>query len=417
RRYVESLSAYARQFLGQMDKPDVDYIEGLSPAISIDQKTTSRNPRSTVGTVTEIYDYYRLLYARIGIPHCPQCGKEITQQSVDQMADRIIGIGEGKRIQILAPVIRGRKGEHVKILEGIKKNGFVRARIDGKVRELSDEIKLEKNVKHTIEVIVDRIIIRENIRRRLVDSLETALKMGEGFVIVDVIGSKEMFFSEKFACPDCGISIEDLAPRMFSFNSPFGKCPKCDGLGTLMEMDPDLIIPDKNKSIDGGAIDVWKTFREDTWTYNVVQALAKRYDFRLDVPVKDLPQGIIDILLYGTNGEKVKVSYDREYGRGDVMFPFEGVVNNLKRRYRETSSEFIRSEIEGYMSIRQCPECKGKRLKKESRAVTVGGISICSLVDMSVKDELNFINSLVLTEREKIISKQIIKEIKARLQF
>ncbi|MDI6618183.1 MAG: excinuclease ABC subunit UvrA [Clostridiales bacterium] len=417
RRYVESLSAYARQFLGQMDKPDVDYIEGLSPAISIDQKTTSRNPRSTVGTVTEIYDYYRLLYARIGIPHCPQCGKEITQQSVDQMADRIIGIGEGKRIQILAPVIRGRKGEHVKILEGIKKNGFVRARIDGKVRELSDEIKLEKNVKHTIEVIVDRIIIRENIRRRLVDSLETALKMGEGFVIVDVIGSKEMFFSEKFACPDCGISIEDLAPRMFSFNSPFGKCPKCDGLGTLMEMDPDLIIPDKNKSIDGGAIDVWKTFREDTWTYNVVQALAKRYDFRLDVPVKDLPQGIIDILLYGTNGEKVKVSYDREYGRGDVMFPFEGVVNNLKRRYRETSSEFIRSEIEGYMSIRQCPECKGKRLKKESRAVTVGGISICSLVDMSVKDELNFINSLVLTERKKIISKQIIKEIKARLQF
>lgn len=417
RRYVESLSAYARQFLGQMDKPDVDYIEGLSPAISIDQKTTSRNPRSTVGTVTEIYDYLRLLYARIGIPHCPQCGKKISQQSVDQMADKIIDLGEGTKIQILAPVIKGRKGEHAKILEGIKKNGFVRARIDGETRDLGEDIKLEKNIKHSIEVIVDRIVIKENIQRRLTDSLETALKLGEGFVIVDVLGKEEILFSEKFACPDCGISIEDLAPRMFSFNSPFGKCPKCDGLGTLMEMDPDLIIPDDAKSIMEGAVDPWKTFKEDTWTFNVVEALSKHYGFSLDIPIGQLPSKTIDLLLYGTNGEKVKVAYDREYGHGEIMYPFEGVVNNLKRRYRETSSEYIRSEIEEYMSIKPCPECGGARLKKESRSVTVGGLSICELVDLSVIDQIKFIKCLKLTEKEAIISKQILKEITARLQF
>jgi excinuclease ABC, A subunit len=417
RRYVESLSAYARQFLGQMDKPDVDYIEGLSPAISIDQKTTSRNPRSTVGTVTEIYDYLRLLYARIGIPHCPQCGKEISQQSVDQIADKVIGLGEGTRVQVMAPVIKGRKGEHVKILEGLRKNGFVRARIDGEVRDLGEEIKLEKNIKHSIEVIVDRIAIKSGAQRRLVDSLETGLKLGEGFVIVDVVGREELFFSEKFACPDCGTSIEDLAPRMFSFNSPFGKCPKCDGLGTLMEMDPDLIIPDKNKSIAEGAIEPWKTFSEDTWTYNIVEGLAKHYKFSLDVPVKDLPPKVVDILLNGTNGEKVNVSYTRDYGHGEIMYPFEGVINNLKRRYRETSSEYIRAEIEAFMSIKKCPECDGARLKRESRAVTVGGMSINQLVDLSVKDEIEFIRNLKLSEKHAIISNQILKEIIARLRF
>jgi len=417
RRYVESLSAYARQFLGQMDKPDVDYIEGLSPAISIDQKTTNRNPRSTVGTVTEIYDYLRLLYARIGTPHCPDCGKEISQQSVDQIADKVIGLGEGTKIQVLAPVIKGRKGEHAKILEVVKKNGFVRARIDGEVMDLSEDIKLEKNIKHSIEVVIDRIVIKPNIMRRLSDSLETALKLGEGFVIIDIIDKEEMLFSEKYACPDCGISIEDLAPRMFSFNSPFGKCPRCDGLGTLMEMDPDLIMPDRDKSIAGGAIEAWKTFREDTWTYSIVEALGKHYGFSLDTPVKDLPKKIVDILLNGTGGEKVKVSYSREYGHGEIMYPFEGIINNLKRRYRETSSEYIRTEIEDFMSIKRCPDCDGARLKKESRSVTVGGISINKMVDLSVKEEIEFISNLQLTEKQAIISKQILKEALARLKF
>ncbi len=417
RRYVESLSAYARQFLGQMDKPDVDYIEGLSPAISIDQKTTNRNPRSTVGTVTEIYDYFRLLYARIGIPHCPECGKEISRQSVDQIVDRILGIGDRAKIQILAPVIKARKGEHVKLLDGIRKNGFVRTRIDGEIVDLSEDIKLEKNIKHTIEVIVDRIIIKPNIQGRLTDSIETALKLGEGFVIVNINGKEDKLFSEKFACADCGISIGELTPRMFSFNSPFGKCPRCDGLGTLMEMDPDLIIPDKTKSIAGGAIDPWKTFKEDTWTYNVVEALGKKYNFSLETPIKDMSKKVVNMLLYGTDGEKVKVSYSREYGSGEVMYPYEGITNNLKRRYRETSSEYIRSEIEEYMSIRDCPECKGTRLRKESRAVTVGNLTIDKLVDLSVKEEIEFLKHLKLTEKETIISKQIVKEIEARLQF
>ena len=417
RRYVESLSAYARQFLGQMDKPDVDYIEGLSPAISIDQKTTNRNPRSTVGTVTEIYDYFRLLYARIGIPHCPECGKEISRQSVDQIVDRILGIGDRAKIQILAPVIKARKGEHVKLLEGIRKNGFVRARIDGEIVDLGEDIKLEKNIKHTIEVIVDRIIIKPNIQGRLTDSIETALKLGEGFVIVNINGKEDKLFSEKFACADCGISIGELTPRMFSFNSPFGKCPRCDGLGTLMEMDPDLIIPDKTKSIADGAIDPWKTFREDTWTYNVVEALGKKYNFSLETPIKDMSKKVVNMLLYGTDGEKVKVAYSREYGSGEVMYPYEGIINNLKRRYRETSSEYIRAEIEEYMSIKNCPECMGTRLRRESRAVTVGDLTIDKLVDLSVKEEIEFLKQLKLTEKEAIISKQIVKEIEARLQF
>jgi excinuclease ABC subunit A len=417
RRYVESLSAYARQFLGQMDKPDVDYIEGLSPAISIDQKTTSRNPRSTVGTVTEIFDYLRLLYARIGVPHCPNCGKEISQQSVDQIADRVMDLPEGTRMQILAPVIKGRKGEHAKILEGIKKNGFVRARIDGEVRDLGEDIKLEKNIKHTIEVIVDRIIIKPAARGRLTDSLETALKLGEGFVVIDLQDKRELLFSEKFACPDCGTSIEDLAPRMFSFNSPFGKCPRCDGLGTLMEIDPELIIPDRSKSISGGAIEPWKTFSEDTWTFNVVEALGKHYGFSLDAPIDELPKKVVDILLYGTKGEKVNVAYSRDYGHGEIMYPFEGVINNLKRRYRETSSEYIRAEIESFMSIKKCPECGGARLKKESRSVTVGGLSIDQLVDFTVKNEIEFIKSLKLSEKDAMISKQVLKEAIARLQF
>lgn len=416
RRYVESLSAYARQFLGQMDKPDVDSIEGLSPSISIDQKTTSRNPRSTVGTVTEIYDYLRLLYARIGIPHCPNCGKEISQQSVDQITDKISELGEGKRIQILAPVVKGRKGEQARILDGIRKNGFVRARIDGETVGLDEDIKLDKNKKHSIEVVVDRIIIKGGIRRRLTDSIEAALKLGDGFVLVNVDG-EDTLFSEKFACPDCGISIEDPAPRMFSFNSPFGKCPRCDGLGTLMEMDPDLIIPDRNKSISGGAIEAWKTLKEDSWTYSVLQGLSEHYRFSLDAPVKDLPKRIVDIILYGSGDEKIKVSYSREIGRSELMLPYEGVVNSLKRRYRETSSDYIKAEIESFMSIRKCPECSGARLKRESRAFTVGGISINRLCDLSVRDEMKFIAGLVLTERESVIAKQILKEITARLQF
>lgn len=417
RRYVESLSAYARQFLGQMNKPNVDYIEGLSPAISIDQKTTSKNPRSTVGTVTEIYDYYRLLYARIGIPHCPNCGKEISQQSVDQIADKVLALNEGTKIQIMAPIIKGRKGEHSKIIEGIRKNGFVRARIDGEIVDLSDDIKLQKNIKHSIEVIVDRIIVKNGIRRRLVDSLETSLKLGEGFVIIDIIGVEQVLYSEKFACPDCNISIEDLAPRMFSFNSPFGKCPRCDGLGTLMEIDPDLVIRDRTKSIKEGAIEPWKNYNEETWSFNIINALAKEYNFSLDTPIEKLSDEILNIILYGTNGKKLKVSYNREFGHGEMLHSFEGVVNNLKRRYKETQSEYIRNEIQEFMSIKECEECHGKRLKKESRSVTVGDKSICDLVDLSVKDELVFIKNLKLTEKEKMISVQILKEINARLKF
>lgn len=420
RRYVESLSSYARQFLGQMDKPDVDYIEGLSPAISIDQKTTSRNPRSTVGTVTEIYDYLRLLYARIGIPHCPKCGKEISQQSVDQMVDKIMELPERTKIQVIAPVIRGRKGEHEKVIETIKKNGFVRARIDGNMYELTeDEIKLEKNIKHTIEAIIDRLMVKPDIRSRLTDSIETALKLAEGMVIINLIDGEDILFSEKFACPDCGISIDELAPRMFSFNSPFGKCDHCDGLGTLMEIDEDLVIPDRSKSILEGAIAPWGEGRlkEDSWTYSVLQALVKKFKFKLETPIEKLPEKVVDVLLYGLKGEKLVVHYNKEFSSGEFNHNFEGVINSLKRRYIETNSDYIKAEIEQFMSDNPCPKCKGARLRPETLAVTVGNKNIYEFCKMSIGDELDFITNLELTEKSKIISDQILKEINSRLKF
>lgn len=421
RRYVESLSAYARQFLGQMNKPDVEYIEGLSPAISIDQKTTSRNPRSTVGTVTEIYDYLRLLYARIGVPHCPKCGKEIKQQTIDQMVDKILEMPERTKLQILAPVIKGRKGEHVKVLENIKKNGFVRARIDGNIVELTEEeVKLEKTKKHSIEAVIDRLVVKSDIRSRLSDSLETALRLSEGVVIVNLIENNEdILFSEKFACADCGISIEELAPRMFSFNAPYGKCDECDGLGTLMEISEDLVIPDRTKSLSEGAILPWSgtSGKEDSWTWSVLKALSKEYDFSLDTPIQDLPPEIVNMLLYGTNGQKIRVRYERETGVGEFNHNFEGVINSLKRRYFESNSDSIKAEIEGYMSNAACPKCKGARLKPESLAVTVGDKNIYEFCLKSVKDELEFIEGLKLSEKDTIISGQILKEIRSRLKF
>ena len=417
RRYVESLSAYARQFLGQMEKPDLDYIEGLSPAISIDQKTTNRNPRSTVGTVTEIYDYLRLLYARIGTPHCHVCGKEISQQTVDQMVDYINTLEPGTRIQLLAPVIQGKKGEHQKLLEEIKKSGFVRARIDGEIADLNEEIKLEKNKKHTIEVIVDRIIVKEGVNKRLTDSLETVLKLSGGTVLIDIIGKEERLFSQNFACVECGISIEDPAPRMFSFNSPFGKCPVCDGLGELRRIDPDLVIPDKTKSVLEGAIEPWKNLDETSWYYNVVNAAAKHYGFSMNTPICELDEKAVQILLYGNGGEKIKVKYQREYGSGEVMMAFEGVVNNLERRYLETKSNYMRYEIENFMSSVPCPECKGARLRKESLAVTLGGLSIAELCSLSVYKIMEFLGSLKLTEKQRIISKLVLKELHERLEF
>ncbi len=417
RRYVESLSAYARQFLGQMEKPDIDYIEGLSPAISIDQKTTSRNPRSTVGTVTEIYDYLRLLFARIGTPHCHKCGKQISQQTVDQMVDFIKGLPEGTKLQLLAPVIRGKKGEHQKVLEDIKKGGYVRVRVDGEVYDINDEIKLEKNKKHTIEIMVDRLVVKEGMEQRLTDSLETVLKLTGGTALIDVIGQEEMLFSQNFACTDCGISIEDLAPRMFSFNSPFGKCPKCDGLGEMREIDPELIIPDKTLSIMEGAIEPWKNMDENSWHYNVIEAAAKHYGFDLNTPVSQLDQKFIDIILYGSNGEKLKVIYQREYGKGEVNVAIEGVVKNLERRYKETKSDYIRGEVEKYMASIACPECSGQRLKKESLSVKIGGLSIAQVCDMSVYKIKNFFGELQLTEKQKIISKLVLKEVQERLEF
>lgn len=420
RRYVESLSAYARQFLGQMNKPDVEYIEGLSPAISIDQKTTSRNPRSTVGTVTEIYDYLRLLYARIGVPHCHECGKEITQQTVDQMVDKIMSMPERTKIQILAPVIKGRKGEHIKVLENIKKNGFVRARIDGETIDLEEEeIKLEKNKKHTIEVVVDRLIVKEEIRSRLADSIETALKLADGLVIVNVIGGEDILFSEKFACADCGVSIGEIAPRMFSFNSPFGKCDCCDGLGTLMEIDEDLIIPDRSKSILGGAIIPWGngSLKEESWTFSILKALSKEYKFKLDTPIEKLSDEVVDILLYGLKGDKIKVKYQKDSGVMEFNHAFEGVINNLKRRYMETNSDYIKSEVENYMSDNPCPKCKGARLKPEALAITVGEKNIFEFSKIAIKDELKFLEGLKLSEKDTIISDQILKEIRSRLNF
>ena len=419
RRYVESLSSYARMFLGQMEKPDVDSIEGLSPAISIDQKTTSKNPRSTVGTVTEIYDYLRLLYARIGVPHCPVCGREITQQTVDQIVDQILSLPEKTRVQILAPVIRGRKGEHQKELENARKSGYVRVRVDGILYDLSEEIKLEKNKKHNIEIVVDRLAVSDSIKSRLTDSIETALRLSGGLVIADVPGGEEMLFSQNYACPDHGVSIGELEPRMFSFNNPMGACPTCTGLGTFMKVDPDMVIPNKNLSIREGAIKAsgWYIGESGTIAQMYYEALAKHYGFSLDTPVKDLTKKQLDALLYGTKGERIHMVRKKEYGTGSYDTEFEGIVNNLERRFRETQSSFIRDEITQVMSSVPCPDCHGERLKAEYLAVTVGGKNISEFCKMSVTDALNFVEELELSSRDAMIGAQILKEIKARLGF
>ena len=419
RRYVESLSSYARMFLGQMEKPDVDSIEGLSPAISIDQKTTSKNPRSTVGTVTEIYDYLRLLYARIGVPHCPVCGREITQQTVDQIVDQILSLPEKTRVQILAPVIRGRKGEHQKELENARKSGYVRVRVDGILYDLSEEIKLEKNKKHNIEIVVDRLTVSDSIKSRLTDSIETALRLSGGLVIADVPGGEEMLFSQNYACPDHGVSIGELEPRMFSFNNPMGACPTCTGLGTFMKVDPDMVIPNKNLSIREGAIKAsgWYIGESGTIAQMYYEALAKHYGFSLDTPVKELTKKQLDALLYGTKGERIHMVRKKEYGTGSYDTEFEGIVNNLERRFRETQSSFIRDEITQVMSSVPCPDCHGERLKPEYLAVTVGGKNISEFCKMSVTDALNFVEELELSSRDAMIGAQILKEIKARLGF
>ena len=419
RRYMESLSSYARQFLGQMEKPDVDYIEGLSPAISIDQKTTSKNPRSTVGTVTEIYDYLRLLYARIGIPHCPVCGKEIKQQTIDQIVDQVMALPEGSKIMVLAPVIRGRKGEHVKEFEAARKSGYVRVRVDGLIYDLSETIKLEKNKKHTIEIVVDRLVIKPEIRSRLSDSIETASSLTGGLTIINVVDGKDITFSQNYACPEHGISIDELTPRMFSFNNPFGACKKCTGLGVFMKVDPDLVIPNKELSVRQGGIKAsgW-AMEGSTIASMYFEALAKQYHFSLDTPIKDLPAEIVHLLLYGTPAEdKIKIVRKNEYGSGTYYTKFEGIINNLERRFRETSSNWIKEEIEGFMSEIPCDECHGKRLNPESLSVTVGGINISDFCEKSVSDALEFVKNLQLTDRERMIAKAILKEITERLGF
>lgn len=419
RRYVESLSSYARMFLGQMDKPDVDYIEGLSPAISIDQKTTSKNPRSTVGTVTEIYDYLRLLWARIGIPHCPVCGREITQQTVDQIVDKLLELPERTKIQVLAPIARGKKGEFVKEINDIRKQGFVRCRIDGEIVDLQDEIKLSKTKKHNIEVVVDRIVIKDGIQSRLTDSVETATKIGNGLLIVDINGENEELFSLNYACPEHGVSIEEMSPRMFSFNNPFGACKKCDGLGTFKEIDPDLIIPDKKMSINQGAIKAsgWNVAEGSSIAKMYMDALAKEYNFSLDMPVEMINDEGLHAILYGTDGKKLKMKRVTSYGSGTYLSEFEGIVNNLKRRYAETTSDYARTAIEEVMQECTCGECKGSRLKPEAMAVTVGGKNIYEFCSMSVSEELDFVNNLELTEKEQMIGNLVLKEIKERLTF
>jgi len=419
RRYMESLSSYARQFLGQMEKPDVDNIDGLSPAVSIDQKTTSRNPRSTVGTVTEIYDYLRLLYARIGIPHCPKCGKEITHQSIDQMVDSVMELEEGTRIQLMAPVVRGRKGEHQKLLEDARKNGYVRARVDNEIVDLGSEIKLDKNKKHNIEIVVDRLVVKPEIRKRLADSMETAMGISGGLVMVNIVNGEDLLFSQSFACPDCGISIEELTPRMFSFNNPFGACPTCSGLGTLLNVDPDLVVPDQTKSLNDGAIHVggYNFGNEEGYSRMYIEALSVHYGFSLDTPFGELPQNIKDIIFYGTKGEKIKVSYAREYGSGNFMSAFEGVITGIERRYKETSSDGMKQYYEEFMSNSPCPDCKGARLKPESLAVTVGGINIDELCTKPVDEIKAFFQNLELSEKNKVISYQVLKEINARVGF
>ena len=418
RRYVESLSSYARQFLGQMEKPDVDYIDGLSPAISIDQKTTSKNPRSTVGTVTEIYDYLRLLYARIGIPHCPVCGREIKQQTIDQIVDHVMTLEERTKIQILAPVVRGRKGEHVKEFEAARKAGYVRVRVDGMIYDLSEEIKLEKNKKHTIEIVVDRLVIQEDMKSRLADSIEIASGLTGGLIMINVIDGEDMMFSQNYACPEHGISIEELTPRMFSFNNPFGACEKCTGLGVFMKIDPDLILPDRKLSINQGGLKAsgW-AMEGSTIAAMYMKALAKQYDFSLDTPIADLPDEIVDILLYGTKGEKIEIERTNEYGTGRYKTDFEGIINNLERRFRETQSNWIKEEIESYMSAIPCDKCHGRRLSPESLSVTVGGINISEFCDKSITEALEFVNDLKLTDREMFIAASILKEIKERLGF
>ncbi len=420
RRYMESLSSYARQFLGQMEKPDVESIEGLSPAISIDQKSTNRNPRSTVGTVTEIYDYMRLLYARVGIPHCPKCGKEIRKQTVDQMVDQIMDLPERTKIQLLAPVVRGRKGEHVKVLEQARKSGYVRVRIDGNLYELSEEIKLEKNIKHNIEIVVDRLVVKEGIENRLTDSIETVMGLTGGLMVVDVIGGEPMTFSQSFACPDCNISVDEVEPRSFSFNNPFGACPECFGLGYKMEFDEDLMIPDKSLSISQGAIVVlgWQSCTDKgSFTGALLDALAKEYHFSLDTPFQDYPKEIHDILIYGTGGREVKVHYKSQRGEGVYDVAFEGLLENVNRRYRETFSENSKAEYETFMRITPCPVCKGQRLKKESLAVTVGGLNIYEATDMSIVRFREFLENLKLTPMQETIGASILKEIKARINF
>ena len=419
RRYVESLSSYARQFLGQMEKPDVDYIEGLSPAISIDQKTTSKNPRSTVGTVTEIYDYLRLMYARIGVPHCPKCGKPISQQTVDQIVDQILALPERTRLMVLAPVVRGRKGEFVKMLEDLGKQGYVRARIDGAMYEMSELPTLEKNKKHTIEVVVDRLIVRPDIQQRLTDSIETAMHLAGGLVIASVIDGEDMLFSQNYACPDCGVSVGELTPRMFSFNNPYGACPTCTGLGVLMKMDPAIVLPDRTKSLNEGAIQVsgWNITDHDSMARMYLEALAGHYGFSLDTPVKDLPKDIVDILLFGTKGEKIRIQYARADGQGVFNAPFEGIIASMERRYRETNSDAMKSVYEGYMSQVPCPDCGGRRLKREALAVTVQDKNIAEVTDLSVRDAREFFKGLTLTEKEAVIAAQILKEIHARLGF
>ncbi len=419
RRYVESLSSYARQFLGQMEKPQVDYIEGLSPAISIDQKTTSKNPRSTVGTVTEIYDYLRLLYARIGIPHCPVCGREISRQTVDDIVDSVLELPEGTRIQVMAPIARGKKGQFVKELESAKKDGYVRVRVDGIIYDLSEKIELDKNKKHNIEIVVDRLVVKESIRSRLADSIETATGLSNGILLVDVIDGEEKLYSLDYACPEHGVSIEELEPRMFSFNNPFGACPTCSGLSVFMKPDPDLIVPDKNFSLRQGAIKAsgWNNADGGTIAQMYMEGIANKYDFTLDTPFKDIPADGVDAIMYGTKGEKLKLTRKNEYGTGSYMTAFEGICNNIERRYKETTSDWSRAELEQCMSTVKCPECHGARLRKESLCVTVGGINIDEFANKSIVKAIEFLDSLTLTDREQMIAKLIVKEIKDRLTF
>ena len=420
RRYMESLSSYARQFLGQMEKPNVEKIDGLSPAISIDQKSTNRNPRSTVGTVTEIYDYFRLLYARIGIPHCPECGKEIKKQSVDQMVDQIMELPEGSKIQLLAPVVRGRKGEHVKIFERAKRSGYVRVRVDGSLYELTEEIKLDKNIKHNIEVVVDRLVVKPGIERRLTDSIENVLGLAEGLLMVDVIDGETIYFSQSFSCPDCGVSISEIEPRSFSFNNPFGACPVCFGLGYKMEFDPELMIPDQSLSINEGAIQVmgWQSCNEPgSFTNAILQALSREYQFSLDTPIQDYPEEIYSMLLHGTNGREVKVHYKGQRGEGVYPVAFEGLIRNMERKYRETGSDVVKQEYETFMHITPCKECGGMRLKKDSLAVTVCDKNIFEITSMSIRDLYAFLQGMQLTRQQQMIGQQVLKEIRARVGF